>query len=666
MLEIKNITKKYIMPNHEVIALNDISLQVKPGNLVAIVGPSGCGKTSLMNIIGALDSDFQGDVIIDGQSLKQSKDIDSYRKNTIGFIFQNFTLINSLNTYQNVALPLQISGKDKKYINGKVNSLLASVGLKEHAFKKVNLLSGGQKQRVAIARALANNPDIIIADEPTGALDEETGIQVMNILKEIAKTKIVIMVTHSPELAREYADEIISMEDGKIISIDRKKEVNNEVINDSEVKNKSAMSFLTAFVLALRNFKIKKARTIFTAIGLSIGIIGIAIALALSTGTKETISNQVYAVFPANELSVTNKHSSSFSNKKLNYDDYLKVKELVGNENSVSFLPENIIPILGGLTKESVNLKNMQNMHQKKDNEAIMPGNFSSVKSISNKLAYGSKPKDSKDVVISLSTAENLVHEGVKVDTLLDKSLYLNVLNVSNNVSKIEELKIVGISAENTLLNVMYFDGDYIENILLKPFDLNIKNIESNQIQVSVNDKSIDIHDYIKKLNDKSSNLKFEGASESILNTVGFILDAVRNGLIAFSSVSVFVAILMIGIVVYISVIERKQEIGIIRAIGGRKRDIRNIFLSESFIIGLLAGIIGVCVAYLISLGINALVMSIMANMANNVPAMTVADLKIEVAILLVIVCTIISVISGIIPSQKAANLDPVEAIRKK
>ncbi|MDL2212014.1 ABC transporter ATP-binding protein, partial [Erysipelotrichaceae bacterium OttesenSCG-928-M19] len=307
MLEIKNIKKTYHMSNHDVVALNDVSFTVRPGNLVAIVGPSGCGKTSLMNIIGALDSDFEGDIVVNGKSLKQAqtKDIDTYRKNTIGFIFQHFTLINSLNTFENVELAFEISNTNKAEKKQRTQELLKSVGLEEHAKKKVNVLSGGQKQRVAIARALANNPDIILADEPTGALDYKTGIQVMDILKELAQERIVVMVTHSPELAKEYANVIVSMEDGQIIDV----EENIAAIEPSELKpasdTKSNMKLWTAFKLAYRNLRLKKGRTLWTSIGMSIGIIGIALALALTNGTRQTVENQVLTIFPANSVMVT-------------------------------------------------------------------------------------------------------------------------------------------------------------------------------------------------------------------------------------------------------------------------------------------------------------------------------------------------------------------------
>lgn len=684
MLEIKNVIKKYHMSNHEVVALDDLSFKIEPGNLVAIVGPSGCGKTSLMNIIGAMDSDFEGDVIINGNSLKETKDKDSYRKNEIGFIFQNFTLINSLTAFQNVALPLQISGENKKEINPKVTKLLEDVGLEKHLHKKVNLLSGGQKQRVAIARALANEPNIILADEPTGALDEKTGILIMDILKKIAEEKIVIMVTHSPEIAQQYADIIISMEDGHIINIEDKNEEKEILINDvlfedinQGKKTKSSMSYFTALKLALRNFKIKKARTIWTSVGLSIGIIGIALALALSSGTKQTIENQVYSIFPANAITVSHKDSTSFNKQKLNYQDYLKVKEIVGKDSSVIFYPENIFPLKASLDKNSVKIESMQDMmsgfnndskEDKKDKaKSITPGTLNLIQALEGDIAYGHSIKNSNEVVLSFETAENLLEDNQQMDDLLNKNLYINYFDMDNSINKIDKVKIVGIGANSTLLNTLYFQDNYFENMLNNLFDIKQKDIETRTILVykkSNNNQSIS--QFVQQANKETKNLSFEGASQSILNTVGGILDGVRNGLIAFSSVSVFVAILMIGIVVYISVIERQQEIGIIRALGGRKRDIRNLFLSEAFIIGILAAIIGLVISYFISLGINGVVHTIMTSMSANTPYMQVADLKITTAIILLILCAVISVIAGFIPSQKAANLDPIEAIRKK
>jgi len=217
MLQIKNLSKTYKIGKNKVVALDNVSFDLPNGKLVAIVGPSGCGKTTMMNLIGALDGDFEGDVIVNGKSLKEAggKDLDTYRKNTVGFIFQQFNLLNSQTSIQNVEIALDLSGISKQDKSKKARSLLERVGLSEQMKKKVNLLSGGQRQRVAIARALANDPEIILADEPTGALDVKTGEQVMELLKEISKEKLVLMVTHAPELAEAYADLIVKMEDGK-------------------------------------------------------------------------------------------------------------------------------------------------------------------------------------------------------------------------------------------------------------------------------------------------------------------------------------------------------------------------------------------------------------------------------------------------------------------
>ena len=235
MLQIKNLKKSYKIGEHEIKALDDVTFELSSGKLVAIVGPSGCGKTTLMNILGALDGDFEGDVIINGKSLKEAKtkDLDSYRKNTIGFIFQQFNLLNSQTSKQNVELALDLSGISKKDKSEKAKDLLERVGLSDQIKKKVNLLSGGQRQRVAIARALANDPDIILADEPTGALDAKTGKKVMDLLKEISKERLILMVTHAPEIAEAYADLIINMEDGKIISIDENLAKSDKVGNYS-------------------------------------------------------------------------------------------------------------------------------------------------------------------------------------------------------------------------------------------------------------------------------------------------------------------------------------------------------------------------------------------------------------------------------------------------
>ena len=293
MLQVKNIYKQYKTGNLIQKALDDVSLNFRDNEFVAILGPSGSGKTTLLNIIGGLDRYDKGDLIINGISTKKYKDRDwdSYRNHTIGFVFQSYNLIPHQTILANVELALTISGEPRNIRKKKAIKALEQVGLADHIHKKPNQLSGGQMQRVAIARALVNNPDIILADEPTGALDSDTSIQVMNLLKEVAKDRLVIMVTHNPELAESYATRIVKLRDGKILSDTNPYIIEKEKQKKPEHKNlrKTSMSFLTSLSLSFNNLKTKKGRTILTSFAGSIGIIGIALILSLSNGVNKYI-----------------------------------------------------------------------------------------------------------------------------------------------------------------------------------------------------------------------------------------------------------------------------------------------------------------------------------------------------------------------------------------
>ena len=292
MLQIKNISKKYITGDLVQTALNDVSLNLRDNEFVAILGPSGSGKTTLLNIIGGLDRYDSGDLIINDVSTKNYKDRDwdTYRNHTIGFVFQSYNLIPHQTVLSNVELALTISGISNRERKKRALDALDQVGLLDQAHKKPNQMSGGQMQRVAIARALVNDPDIVLADEPTGALDTKTSVQVMNLLKEVAKDRLVVMVTHNPDLANEYANRIIRLQDGSIIS-----DTNPLVIEDRPLKKRTdkvkraKMSFFTALSLSFNNLLTKKGRTILTAFAGSIGIIGIALILSLSQGFQNYI-----------------------------------------------------------------------------------------------------------------------------------------------------------------------------------------------------------------------------------------------------------------------------------------------------------------------------------------------------------------------------------------
>ncbi len=290
MLQIKNIRKEYRTGSLVQQALDDVSLNLRDNEFVAILGPSGSGKTTLLNIIGGLDRYDSGDLIINGISTKKYKDRDwdSYRNHTIGFVFQSYNLIPHQTVLANVELALTISGIGKEERRKRAVEALNQVGLGEQLHKRPNQMSGGQMQRVAIARALVNDPDILLADEPTGALDSDTSVQVMELLKEVAKERLVVMVTHNPELAEEYATRIVTLKDGQIRSDSNEFVVDENEIGTPEHKNmgKSSMSFFTALGLSFNNLRTKKARTLLTSFAGSIGIIGIALIIALSNGVN--------------------------------------------------------------------------------------------------------------------------------------------------------------------------------------------------------------------------------------------------------------------------------------------------------------------------------------------------------------------------------------------
>ena len=295
MLQIKHIRKEYRTGSLVQKALDDVSLNLRDNEFVAILGPSGSGKTTLLNIIGGLDRYDSGDLVINGISTRKYKDRDwdSYRNHTIGFVFQSYNLIPHQSILSNVELALTISGIDKGERIRRAREALEKVGLGEQVHKKPNQLSGGQMQRVAIARALVNDPDILLADEPTGALDSDTSVQVMDLLKEVAKDRLVVMVTHNPELAEAYATRIVRLKDGTIRSDSDPFTVDETTLEPAEHKNmgKASMSFLTALSLSFNNLKTKKARTLLTSFAGSIGIIGIALILALSTGVNAYINS---------------------------------------------------------------------------------------------------------------------------------------------------------------------------------------------------------------------------------------------------------------------------------------------------------------------------------------------------------------------------------------
>ena len=348
MLKLTQIVKDYDVGSRAVHALKGVSIAFRPSEFVAILGHSGCGKTTLLNIIGGLDRYTSGDLIIRGRSTKdyKSRDWDTYRNHSVGFVFQSYNLIPHQSVLANVELALTLSGVKKAERRRRATAALEQVGLGDQLHKKPNQLSGGQMQRVAIARALVNDPEILLADEPTGALDTETSVQVMDLLKEIAKDRLVIMVTHNPDLAEAYANRIVRLVDGKIVSDTNPYDDTKEVAATASKKRRASMSALTAFSLSLSNLMTKKGRTILTAFAGSIGIIGIALILSISTGINnyiDKVERETLSSYPLTLESQTIDMSAMMGNMGPKQDNMVYADDKIYSTNIMTEIMDTML-----------------------------------------------------------------------------------------------------------------------------------------------------------------------------------------------------------------------------------------------------------------------------------------------------------------------------------
>lgn len=761
MLELKKISKSYKTGSFVQQALKEVSIQFRNNEFVAILGASGSGKTTLLNIIGGLDQYDSGDLIINNKSTKKFKaiDWDRYRNHCVGFIFQNYNLIPHISILDNVEMGMTLSGVNSKTRKKKAKEALKKVGLLEHIHKKPNQLSGGQMQRVAIARALVNNPDIILADEPTGALDTKTSIQIMDLIKDIAKDKLVIMVTHNPDLAKDYATRIIEFKDGTKISDSNpvaEKEKDTSIL---KIK-KTAMNFRTALKLSFNNIKTKKGRTLLTAFASSIGIIGIALILSLSNGFKievdnfekntlsqapviistqamtmseETVSQikkedspkypkeeKVYALEDVMETVLhTNILSDEFIEyvKKLdtsllsgvsyqqatNFNIITKTKDgyklVVDNSNWI-LLPTNpnknengIIydnyDILAGKINENepglilqVNSKNQ--IYQSTLEALGLSGKEVSFEDILNQelkvvgnddyyLQYGSIFVPNQDLEKLYQNKNNIT---LKVQAIIrgksDKEMITNGSGIGYTnaltelvISKNKDSKIVSYQEKsdyNILTNQPFDEKDGSMNTKEIMLGYLGKDVKPNVIYLYPKDfeSKKEITTYLDKYNEGKEEkdvVEYTDMAAMISTLSGNIMDAITVVLVAFSSISLIVSSIMIAIITYISVLERIKEIGILRALGARRKDIKRVFNAETFIIGLTSGILGILIAYLLTIPANQIIENL-SGLAG------VAKLNIYHAIILVIINIILTMIGGAIPSRMASKKDPVEALR--
>lgn len=538
MLQLKNIYKSYIVGEEKQQVLKDINITFRKNEFVSILGASGSGKTTLLNIIGGLDVYDSGDLIIDNLSTKNftKKNWDSYRNYKIGFVFQNYNLISHLSVLGNVELALTLSGINKKERKIKAKEALIKVGLKDHINKKPNQLSGGQMQRVAIARAIVNNPDIILADEPTGALDSNTSEQIMDILKEISKEKLIIMVTHNKEIANKYSDRIIELKDGEIVGDSNSYKITNNE-DDSKIKfNKTNMPYLTTLSLSLKNLLTKKGRTFLTSFAGSIGILGICLVLILNSGLKNYINKfekETLETFPItisqSTFDMENYFSSSIiSDRKkcesdiCSYDDvvssftekdglYVKndlksFKEYIENNNSLKEYSKNVdyeydytLPIYYKYKDDFVKITEplIEFVNEDDGSANAFPGikfnkiNFEYLKENDKyTLVAGNYPETENDMVLLIPS------DGVINDSVLYYLYLKDKSNVSDLINKNEKVESTTYSYD-TFLKLKYkliyntdvyqkvgekyvsklTDKDYMNDLITKGIDLNIVGI---------------------------------------------------------------------------------------------------------------------------------------------------------------------------------------------
>ena len=774
MLELKKIKKSYKTGTFVQQALDDITLQFRQNEFVSILGPSGSGKTTLLNIIGGLDHYDSGELIINNKSTKNYKENDwnAYRNNCIGFIFQNYNLIAHISILENIEMGMTLSGVQSKEKRKRAKEVLQKVGLLEHAHKKPNQLSGGQMQRVAIARALANNPDIILADEPTGALDTKTSEQIMDLIKEISKDKLVIMVTHNRELAEKYSTRIVELKDGKLRKDTHPVEKEEKASKELQIK-KTAMNFWTALKLSFNNIKTKKGRTALTAFASSIGIIGIALILSLSNGFQTKIDeyeedtlSQMPITISTQAMNMNGKTMQEIIQKQAKHKEYTNKKIIYPRENEletmlhVNNIDKEYIDYIENISKSKLNAigyeygTTLNVVTEKKDgtyaqvptstNYSMSSTSMTGVigwniypESISGKsvlekdydILAGKIDEENPGIVLAVNSRNELdsatleqlgfdINQNLSFNDILTKEFkvisndnyyeevgnyfiarqdYQRMYNETDAITiKIQaivrgkedkkELTQSGIYYNSALVDAVIEKNKNSEivkrqqevnyNILTgQPFDETTSTVTKSNILgvlgaevtpsiIYLYPKDFETKDYITEYLDSYNNGKenqdqvlYTDYAAMISSLSGSIMDAVTYVLIAFSSISLIVSCIMISIITYISVLERTKEIGILRALGARKKDIKRVFNAETFLVGMFSGLLGIIIAEILTFPINHIIENL-SDLAN------VAQLNPIHAIILVIVSVTLTVLGGLIPASIASKKDPVEALR--
>jgi putative ABC transport system permease protein len=796
MLELRDIRKTYHVGDTETRALDGISVAFRERDFVAILGKSGSGKTTFLNIVGGLDHYDSGELIIKGKKTSDFRedDWDAYRNSAIGFVFQSYNLITHLSIVANVELGMTLSGIPAEERHKKALQVLDQVGLTDHLNKMPNQLSGGQMQRVAIARALVNNPEILLCDEPTGALDTVTSTQIMDLIKELAKDRLVIVVTHNAEIAEKYALRVIRFQDGKIVSDTHPHQERPKP--DSFALKKTSMSYLAALKLSFNNLRTKKGRAALTAFASSIGIIGIAVILSLSTGFQtqiDSFQSNTMAEFPiiisqstaeldtenvasmqnlmkdkilgtaeyadSDKVYLSDPAKTTVMHTNVLTDAYMtylnKIDPTICNGvgytrivamNMLRDMNGTVTPVslnnpLASLTSGQgttaattmtgmANLTSMSSVGVSSYPKELKKGDGSYLSKNYDLLA-GAYPQSATDLVLVIDPKNsidlNILKDlGFRTDGLTsikftdivgtefkiisnddyytetkfgsylpakdyaamyasDKGITVRIAGI---VRQKQDVK-VGILASGIAysdeLSQKVIDG--AENsTIVKAQELTDKNIITMQAMdkdtkasflsyLGGNATPFMVMVYPEDFADKKAVTSYLDAYNSdkaiedqvvytdlagtVTKLTGGIMDAITAVLIAFAAVSLVVSLIMISIITYTSVLERTKEIGILRSLGARKKDITRVFDAETGILGVSSGVLGIAIAWLLTIPINAI-------LRHLTELTSVANLQVLHAVILVAISTVLTILGGHIPALMASKMDPVEALRSE
>ena len=580
MLILKNISKQY--KGNKDLTLKNINIKFKSQGLVAILGPSGCGKTTLLNLIGGLDKPTGGKIIVDDLELNSlsEKDLDNYHHQYVGFIFQNYNLINYLNVEENIELVDNIKDKDK---------LLTYLHLADKKKRKVKKLSGGETQRVALARSLTNSKKLLLCDEPTGALDTKTTEEIMKLLKEFAKDRLVIVVTHNESIAKTYADRIIKMEDGCIIS-DSDPHVYEDMTEFTLKKAK--IKYIRLLTIMQNNLKNKYKRNILSLIAFSVGLISLGLVLSLASGFNKSIEKEEkdslsrYPLFISkNSTNLENSFKDIFVNEEKNYEN-------------------NYLYSLKESKKNKITLKYINDLEAIESNSQYLIKTYlvdNVIYSISNnkiselKIQHGRDLVKDGEALLIMQNQQIDSHYLESIGLTKDKYNYDDLLGYKFKIKK-KTYKIVGLaevdpdSYLNNLSGLLLKENDFPKEI---PLEVSIYPLDyANKLKIIA---------YLKKYPE----VEYTDYSETIKNLSTTLVDGVSVVLIVFSFLALFVSTIMIGIISYISIIERIKEIGIFKSLGLRTSHIKFIFIGENIILGFLASELSYLLCKLISLPLN-------------------------------------------------------------